>query len=672
MKKFKKTMSALTMPVLARMKRWKPWLLPLASALLITALAASGALRRLDRWTQDWLFQHRGVTSRDIVIIGIDEDALDILGPYDTWDRTVMASALEALAADKDNLPAAVAIDVLYAGNSTPEADERLADAARALGKVVTATVADFGVKVTYEEGIAVAVDSFAVLNYEQPYKALLDSTVQGHINTMSDKDGITRHALLYVEPAEGERVYSMAAQTAKTYLESMGKKLVTPNVGARGLYYVPYTGRPGDFYDGVSIAYLIGGMIPSTYWADKIVLIGPYAAALQDAYFTPINKGRQMYGVEIQANVIQCLLEGKYKTDVPEWPQLLAVFILSAAAMFLFLRLKLIPGAGLCLGLAALGIGAPILMYQLGFVTHPLWLPSSALVLYILALADHYRQASKEKQALALEKERIGAELALATRIQASSLLKEFPPFPDRKEFDIYASMNPAKEVGGDLYDFFLIDDDHLGLVIADVSGKGVPASLFMMVTMTLLRHVASHEISPAKALTTINAEICRRNPEEMFVTVWLGVLEISTGKLTAANAGHEYPALRKANGEFELFKDKHGFVIGGMEGVRYRQYELILEKGDTVFVYTDGVPEATNAQEELFGTDRMIRALRSVGDGTPKDCLDAVNRDVQAFVGDAPQFDDLTMLCMKYLGPVSDLDAGRQSGVKENTTSD
>ena len=211
---------------------------------------------------------------------------------------------------------------------------------------------------------------------------------------------------------------------------------------------------------------------------------------------------------------------------------------------------------------------------------------------------------------------------------------------------------MTPAKEVGGDLYDFFMLDDDHLCIVIGDVSGKGVPASLFMMVALTLIHHVAMHEKSPAKILQNVNEEICSRNSEEMFVTVWLAVLEISTGKLTAANAGHEYPALKKADGHFELFKDKHGFVVGGMEGIRYREYEIQLEKNDKIFVYTDGVPEATDAANELFGTERMLDALRENEDRSVSDILGGISASVQAFVGSAPQFDDLTMLCLTYKG--------------------
>jgi len=250
-------------------------------------------------------------------------------------------------------------------------------------------------------------------------------------------------------------------------------------------------------------------------------------------------------------------------------------------------------------------------------------------------------------------EKERIGTELALATRIQADMLPNIFPAFPDRPEFDIYASMDPAKEVGGDFYDFFLIDEKHLGMVIADVSGKGVPAALFMMISKILVQNAAKALKAPAEALREVNEQICSNNREEMFVTVWLGILDIETGKLTAANAGHEYPAIMQAGGKFELLKDKHGFVIGAMEGMKYKEYELTLSPGTKLFVYTDGVPEATDANNELFGTDRMLSALNADLSADPEGVLRNVRKAVDGFVMEAEQFDDLTMLCLEYKGP-------------------
>ncbi len=250
-------------------------------------------------------------------------------------------------------------------------------------------------------------------------------------------------------------------------------------------------------------------------------------------------------------------------------------------------------------------------------------------------------------------ENERITAELSLANKIQTGIIPHIFPPFPGRNEFSLYAAMDPAKEVGGDFYDFYLIDDDHLCFLIADVSGKGVPAALFMMASKIILKSNALIGCSAADILAQTNQTICSDNIEEMFITVWLGVLEISTGKLTAANAGHEYPAIRYPDGSFELYKDKHGFVLGGISNLTDKEYELQLKPGTKIFVFTDGVTEATAKDGTMFGTDRLIDALNEEPEAAPERVLHNVRMAVDDFVKDAEQFDDLTMLCFQYNGP-------------------
>ena len=248
-------------------------------------------------------------------------------------------------------------------------------------------------------------------------------------------------------------------------------------------------------------------------------------------------------------------------------------------------------------------------------------------------------------------EKERIGAELDVAKHIQASMLPSIFPAFPERPELDIYATMTPAKEVGGDFYDFFLVDDDRLAMVMADVSGKGVPAALFMVIAKTLIKNVAQTGLSPRDVLEKVNNQLCVGNEAEMFVTVWLGILEISTGKLTCANAGHEYPVLKRMGGDYALVKDKHGFVLAGMEGSRYKEYEFQMEPGDRLFLYTDGVAEATDAHNELYGTGRMLDALNRNKEVNCETLLHRMKEDIDTFVGEAPQFDDITMLSLELM---------------------
>ena len=249
-------------------------------------------------------------------------------------------------------------------------------------------------------------------------------------------------------------------------------------------------------------------------------------------------------------------------------------------------------------------------------------------------------------------ELDRLDEELKLAADIQLNMLEMKFPPFPDRTEFDLYASMTPAKEVGGDFYDFFLIDPDHLALVIADVSGKGIPAALFMMVSKTLLKNQLMSGLDPATALERVNAQLCERNSSMMFVTVWAAVLEISTGKGLSCNAGHENPVLRRADGNFEVLKYKHGIIVGFNKKAKFQNREFELGKGDSIFVYTDGVPEATNAGNELFGEERMLESLNRDADAGPEELIHRMRGDVDAFAAGAPQFDDITMLCLKYHG--------------------
>ncbi len=279
--------------------------------------------------------------------------------------------------------------------------------------------------------------------------------------------------------------------------------------------------------------------------------------------------------------------------------------------------------------------------------------LPRSAILIGMafvcITVAKRTRSLLEKQAADSSARQRIETELNVATRIQADMLPRIFPAFPERREFDIYASMAPAKEVGGDFYDFFLVDNDHLAMVIADVSGKGVPAALFMVITKTLLKNAVQTGASPKEALEKVNNQLCENNESEMFVTVWLGIYEISTGKLTAANAGHEYPAIRRSGGQFELWKDRHGFVLAGIENARYQEYELEIGVGDTLFVYTDGVAEATDASNTLYGTGRMMAALNQNCELDPEKLLHQVKTDIDRFVGSAPQFDDITMLAFQ-----------------------
>ncbi len=273
-------------------------------------------------------------------------------------------------------------------------------------------------------------------------------------------------------------------------------------------------------------------------------------------------------------------------------------------------------------------------------------------LALSFEEMTERIETYNNEVQRISAEKERISTELSIATQIQAGMLPNIFPNFVGKDEYELYALMNPAKEVGGDFFDFFNVDDDHLALVIADVSGKGVPAALFMMMSMMLIKSRTQQGGTPAEILEYVNNKLCESNPNEMFVTVWLGIVTLSTGDIVAASAGHEFPVLTDSEGKYVLFKDPHGFVCGAMEGMTYENYDMKLEKGGKLFVYTDGVPEAHNIKDELFEFDRIEEILNANKDANPEETIKSVRKAIDEFAGEKEQFDDITMLSFLYKG--------------------
>lgn len=248
-------------------------------------------------------------------------------------------------------------------------------------------------------------------------------------------------------------------------------------------------------------------------------------------------------------------------------------------------------------------------------------------------------------------ERQRISTELDVATRIQADMLPCIFPAFPERPEFDIYATMNPAKEVGGDFYDFFMVDETHLAVVIADVSGKGVPAALFMVIGKTLISDHTKPNVDLGKVFSEVNELLCKSNSEGLFITAFEGILNLVTGEFQFVNAGHEMPFIARAGRPYEPYKLQAGFVLAGMEGMKYQSGSIMLSPGDKIFQYTDGVTEATNTSRELYGRKRLADVLAKNTSRPPAELLPVIKADIDAFAGEAPQFDDITMLCVEYL---------------------
>ncbi len=259
-----------------------------------------------------------------------------------------------------------------------------------------------------------------------------------------------------------------------------------------------------------------------------------------------------------------------------------------------------------------------------------------------------------QERLRIAEEESQLRGELDVAAKIQMSALPDLTASFPGRREIDICGIMNPAKEVGGDFYDVFSLDEDHLAFVIADVSDKGVPSALFMMVAQLLIQTTYQHnpKSDPGQILSRVNNALCEKNHNDMFVTVWLGVLQLSTGQMRTANAGHEYPIVGNQLEGYHLLKDRHGLVLGGMEDIQYKVQEWNMQKGDVLFVYTDGLPEAINAKQEQYGLERALTSLQSGKSDEPEGIINHVLQDLSDFVGDVEQFDDTTILCLRYNG--------------------
>ena len=335
--------------------------------------------------------------------------------------------------------------------------------------------------------------------------------------------------------------------------------------------------------------------------------------------------------------------ITGKYARRQPQWwiSRIPSTYYIIATIIAIFLskesiRSKVVISIFMGLPILAMASGG----YKTGVAIQYIAMMISVILIFAFLFSDNERNLFSTNK-----------ELGLATNIQKHMLPSIFPAFPERKEFDIFASMTPAKEVGGDFYDFFLIDDTHLGLVVADVSDKGVPAALFMMASKIMVQNYAMMGKSPAEVLTSVNNQICQNNQDEMFVTIWLGILDLKTGVLTAANAGHEKPAIKNPDGKFELYQDKHGFVVGWYKGVKYTDYTIKLEKGSKIFLYTDGVPEASSVEGQ-FTRERMVTTLNKYRDMNPQEIIENIKDDIDLFVGQADQFDDITMLCVEFKG--------------------
>ena len=381
------------------MGKYRKFLIMALAAGLVTALMASGVLDYADLAVSDRFYQSRSASDGEIVLVGIDQKALEDIGPYSQWGREVMAAALAALNESEACRPAVIAMDVLYSGETDGAGDARLAEEAGRYGNVVAACAAVFGSSLAEAETGEYYLDNFSVTAFDAPYEALGEAAEQGHINAMLDRDGILRHHLLEIGLEDGRRVPSLALKTAEMYREYHGMEQgALPPADARGFWYLPFCGVPGDM-EAISLSDVLSGKVPADYFAGKIVLIGPYAAGLQDSYLTAADHAAPMYGMEFQANAIQALLWEDYRREVPDGIQLTALFFLLLLALAGFWKRKVRLSTGLWLLLCAGAAGFCRLMYDRGLVLHLLWIPLGVTALYVGCIAFNYMQASLEKR---------------------------------------------------------------------------------------------------------------------------------------------------------------------------------------------------------------------------------------------------------------------------------
>lgn len=372
----------------------------LAAAGVLTLLAALGLLERIDLAASDAWYQQPEPSDGEIVLVEIDQRAIDELGPFSQWSREVIAEVLEKLNASPDCHPAVIALDIIYTGGSSPEADQRLADAAGRYGNVITGSAAVFGEALAQDESGEYFLQQNAVLSYEGPYDALEAVSDTGHINAMLDNDGVLRHHMLSIRLPDGTEVPSLALAAAEKYRAWQGlPPPALPETSNRGFWYLPFCGRTGDFDESISVADVLSGDVEADFFADRIVLIGPYATGLQDQYIPAIDRIHPMYGVEFQANAIQALLWEDYKLEADRTIQLVVLFLVLLGAFAGFWRQRMAISTLLWVALCGGWLAVCRIFYDRGVVLHVLWIPAGVTVLYISCIAVNYIQSALEKR---------------------------------------------------------------------------------------------------------------------------------------------------------------------------------------------------------------------------------------------------------------------------------
>lgn len=384
-------------------KKKQNLLKPLSMLLIagfMTALAGMGLFKAVDLAAADAFYQHRSASDGEIVLVGIDQRALEEIGPYHEWGRNIIAEAIDALNQSEECRPAAIAIDILYTGETDEAADTYLAEAAGRYGNVAVGCAAEFGSELVANDAGDYRLDTFHITAFDEPYEKLRDAAKKGHINAMMDEDGILRHHLLEITLPTGEKVPSLVLRAVQLYQEYYGlEPIKSPPVNSKGFWYVPFSGTPGDFYESISVADLLSGKAPAEYFAGKIVFIGPYATGLQDSYLTSIDHAAPMYGVEFQVNAVQAMLWENYKQEVGNGIQLFLLFVVLLIGLIGFWKSRLRVSTALWIFLSAGFLLFARFLYENGYVLRILWIPAGVTILYVSCIAVHYIQTALEKR---------------------------------------------------------------------------------------------------------------------------------------------------------------------------------------------------------------------------------------------------------------------------------
>ena len=380
---------------------WKTLFVGITAGLFYFAICISGVLYAQDTYLADALYQHPTVQSDDIVLINLDQKSLDALGPFGSWGRALMGDVINILNEDTSSAPAVIALDILYVGESDdPEGDAYLAEACGNSCPVVTACAGTFGTQLVEEEDGSFYMDDYSLTAFDEPYEALKAATWQGHINSMFDSDGILRHGIWQIDLPDGETVPSFHRQIYERYCEQIGKDASTiPVTDEDYRYYIPFQGKPGAFSDGYGVIDLLNGEIDPSVYAGKIVLIGPYAAGMQDDFATAIDHAGKMYGIEYQANMIQALLNGQTKREVKQNVQAFLVFLVSVLWTFLFYHRRLSVSIMGWIGTVLGYVGICWLLYGNGIVLSPLYIVLAVTVLFVCSIVSSYLRAALEKR---------------------------------------------------------------------------------------------------------------------------------------------------------------------------------------------------------------------------------------------------------------------------------